>query len=189
MVIDLVAPSLDTTILATAQLLWSLGTTPGAWNRLRQCPELIPTAVVEAVRLASPVRGFLRTLTRDEDIDGVRLRAGERVALLFASANMDETQFPNPQRFDLNRRGGHVGWGYGVHACVGMHLSKLEMEALLRAMAPRVNGIEVWRPRRLINNGLQGLATFQAIFLPEGTDRFEIGQEAAMSTNPGVDNR
>ena len=79
---------------------------------------------------------------------------------------MDEEQFPNPERFDLDRRGGNLGWGHGAHACVGMHLSKLEMEASLRAMTPRVGSVQVWRPRRLINNGLQGLRTFQARFQP-----------------------
>jgi len=174
MVIDFVGPSLDTTILATAQLLWSLGENPGAWNRVRRHPELIPKAVVEAVRLASPVRGFMRTLARDDEIDGIKLQAGQRVALLFASANMDEEQFPNPGRFDLDRRGGNLGWGHGAHTCVGMHLSKLEMEALLRAMTPRVGSVQVWRPRRLINNGLQGLRTFQARFQPATPARFGL---------------
>jgi cytochrome P450 len=164
MVVDFILPSLDTTILAAAQLLWSLGRNPDAWRRLRRGPDLVPSAVVEAVRLASPVRAFTRRLARDEDIDGVRLREGERVALLYGSANLDERQFPNPESFDLDRRGGNVGWGYGAHACVGMHLSKLEMEALLRAMIPRVESIQVDHPRRLINNGLQGFSSFRAMF-------------------------
>jgi cytochrome P450 len=164
MVVDFILPSLDTTILAAAQLLWSLGRNPDAWQLLRRSPDLVPSAVVEAVRLASPVRAFTRRLARDEDIDGVRLREGERVALLYGSANLDERQFPNPEFFDLDRRGGNVGWGYGAHACVGMHLSKLEMEALLRAMIPRVERIQVDQPRRLINNGLQGFSSFRALF-------------------------
>ena len=164
MVVDFIVPSLDTTILAASQLLWNLGDNPEAWDRLRRHPELIPHAVVEAVRLASPVRAFTRILARDTEIDGVTLRAGERVALMFAAANTDERQFPNALRFDLDRRGANVGWGYGAHACVGMHLSKLEMEALLKAMVPRVKTITVGQPRRLINNGLQGLSAFQAAF-------------------------
>jgi cytochrome P450 len=61
----------------------------------------------------------------------------------YGSANLLERQFPDPERFDLDRRGAHVGWGYGAHACVGMHLSKLEMEALLSEMIPRVELIEL----------------------------------------------
>jgi cytochrome P450 len=164
MVIDFVAPSLDTTILAAAQLLWSLGSDADAWNRVRAEPDLIPIAVMEAVRLASPVRGFVRTLTQDVEIDDVGLRTGDRVAVLFASANLDEEQFPVPERFDLNRRGANVGWGYGAHACVGMYLSKMEMESLLRAMVEHVDRISVSWPHQLINNGLQGFRAFRATF-------------------------
>jgi cytochrome P450 len=168
MVLDLVVPSLDTTILAAAQLLWCLGENSEAWRRLRCEPELVPAAVAEAVRLASPVRGFGRTVSCDTAIGEVHLSAGDRVAVLFASANGDEAQFPDPGRFDLDRRGANLGWGYGAHACVGMHLSRLEMQALLNAMIPRVDGIEVWRPQRLLNNGLQGLRSFRASFRPDG---------------------
>ena len=111
MVMDFILPSLYTTICAAAQLLWSLGCNPDAWNRLRRSPELVASAAVEAVRLASPVRAFTRRLARDEEIDGIRLRRGERLAFLYASANVDERQFPNPERFDLDRRGANVGWG------------------------------------------------------------------------------
>lgn len=168
MVLDFITPSLDTTILAAAQMLWNLGEQPEAWHRLRSSPDLIPAAVMEAARLASPIRGFVRTASRDHTIDGVHISAGERIAMLFASANMDETQFPEPERFDLNRRGGNLAWGYGAHACVGMHLSKMEMAALLQAMVPRVEQIQVSRPYPLINNGLQGLSAFTATFVPTG---------------------
>lgn len=164
MVIDFVAPSLDTTILATGQLLWSLGTTPGVWNRIISDPSLISAAVLEAVRLSSPVRGFTRTLAEDVEVDDVVLRKGDRVMLVYASANMDETQFPDPGRFDLDRRGMNVGWGYGSHACAGMYLAKLEMQTLLHAMVPRISKISVSDPQRLINNNLQGFQSFRAKF-------------------------
>jgi cytochrome P450 len=164
MVVDFVVPSLDTTILAAAQLLWSLGTDSQAWDRLRTEPALIPHAIMEAVRLASPVRLFTRMLSRDAEVGGVTMRAGDRVALIFAAANTDERQFPDPLRFDLERRGTNLGWGFGTHACVGMHLSKLEMEALLKEMVQRVEAITVSDPQRLINNGLQGLKSFRVTF-------------------------
>lgn len=165
MIIDFVAPALDTTILATGQLLWSLGRTPGAWDRIRDDPALIPAAVVEAVRLSSPVRGFTRTIASDTEIDGVQLKRGQRVALLFAAANMDDAKYPDPELFDLDRRdGGNLGWGYGQHACVGMHLAKLEMQAILTAMVPRVESISVSSPQPLTNNTLQGFESFRATF-------------------------
>jgi len=160
MVIDFIAPSLDTTILASTHMLWLLGRNPEAWQRLRRDPELIPAAVVESVRLASPIRGFTRRVSRDAELGGVSLRAGERIVLLFGAANMDERRFPDPERFDLDRPpGGHLGWGNGPHTCVGIHLAKLEMAALLRALVARVETIEIaGPPTRLRNNTLQGIA-------------------------------
>jgi cytochrome P450 len=164
MVVDFIGPSLDTTILASAQLLWSLGTNPDVWDELRSNPDLVPAASVEAVRLGSPVRGFTRMLKQDNEVDGVVLRRGQRVVLLYASANMDETQFVQPEVFSLHRKGAHLGWGFGAHACVGMHLSKMEMHALLHAMIPEVARISVARPVALLNNTLQGFESLRATF-------------------------
>jgi cytochrome P450 len=160
MVIDFIAPSLDTTILASTYMLWLLGENPEAWQRLRRDPELIPAAVVESVRLSSPIRGFTRRLSRDAEVGGVCMRAGERAVLLIGAANMDERQFPEPERFDLERPpGGNLGWGNGPHTCVGIHLAKLEMAALLRALVAQVETIELLGPpTRIRNNTLQGIA-------------------------------
>jgi cytochrome P450 len=159
MIIDFVAPSLDTTILASTSMLWLLGRNPEAWQRIRRDPELIPAAVVEAVRLASPIRGFTRRVSRDAEIDGTRLSAGDRIVLLFGAANLDERRFPEPERFDLDRPpGGNLGWGNGPHTCVGIHLAKLEMTALLRALVAQVETIEIAAaPTRIRNNTLQGI--------------------------------
>jgi cytochrome P450 len=160
MIMDFVAPGLDTTILATTHMLWLLGRNPEAWERIRQDPGLIPAAVVEAVRISSPVRCFTRRVSRDAEIGGVSLRAGDRVALLFGSANMDERHYPDPIRFDLDRPpGGNLGWGNGPHTCIGIHLAKLEMQALLRSLVAHVETIEtVEEPLRIRNNTLQGIA-------------------------------
>ena len=165
MVIDFVAPSLDTTILATAFMLWLLSEHPEAWQAIRADETLIGPAVVEAVRLASPIRGFTRAISVDTEVGGVPLRAGERVALLFGAANLDERQFPDPEGFDLTRASAaHLGWGNGPHTCVGIHLAKLEMRALLRAMVPRVESIQTGAPERLQNNTLQGISKLPARF-------------------------
>lgn len=167
LVIDLIAPALDTTILASTHLLWTLARNPDAWQRIVEDPELVAAAVVEDVRLSSPIRGFTRRLAQRRRIGEVELPAGARVALLFGAANLDEAQFSRPERFDLDRDDPtHVGWGNGPHTCVGIHLAKLEMQALLRAMAPRVGRIEVGDPRRLENNTLQGIASMSVTFHP-----------------------
>ncbi len=161
MVTDFVVPSLDTTILSITFMLWLLGSDPEAWRRLRRDPELIPAAVVEVVRLASPVRGLTRRVSRDAEVGGVRLAAGDRVVMLFGAANLDERRFPDPERFDLDRPpGGNLSWGNGPHTCVGIHLAKLEMAALLRALVAQVETIEIaGAPTRIRNNTLQGIGS------------------------------
>ncbi len=163
--IDFVAPSLDTTILASTHLLWVLGRHPDVWDEIVADPSLIPAAVVENVRIASPIRGFTRRLSRDHEIDGTPLPQGSRVVLLFGAANLDETRFPNPESYDIHRpNGAHVGWGNGPHACAGANLAKLEMQALLRAMVPHVRRIATSNPTRLRNNTLQGFSGLTARF-------------------------
>ncbi|HMJ72361.1 MAG TPA: cytochrome P450 [Solirubrobacterales bacterium] len=158
MMIDLFAPSLDTTVIAITHMLWLLGRNPEAWRRIRRQPELISAAVVEAVRISSPVRIFTRRVSRDAELGGVRLHTGDRVAILFGAANMDERRFPDPACFDLDRPpGGNLGWGNGAHTCIGIHLAKLEMGALLRALVARVKTIEtIEHPPRILSNSLQG---------------------------------
>jgi cytochrome P450 len=165
LVIDLVAPSLDTTILASTHLLWVLSRNPHVWDAIVADPSSIPAAVVENVRIASPIRGFTRRLSRDHEVGGTPLRQGSRVALLFGAANLDETRFPDPESYDIHRpNGAHVGWGNGPHACAGANLAKLEMQALLRAMVPHVSGIATSNPTRLRNNTLQGFNGLTARF-------------------------
>jgi cytochrome P450 len=165
--IDFVAPALDTTILASTHLLWVLARNSDAWQRIRGKPDTIARAVVENVRLASPIRGFTRTMARDHEIDGILLPAGARVAVLFGAANLDEHEFDDPERFHPARENKvQLGWGNGAHTCVGIHLAKLEMQALLRAMVDRVQAIELGSPGRVRNNTLQGIAQLPARFIP-----------------------
>jgi len=165
LIVDLVAPALDTTILASAYMLLLLARNPVAWEAIRADPSLVPAAVVEAVRLASPVRVFTRYVARDTQVDGRPLPRGSRVAVLYASANRDERRFSEPDRFHIRRENNtHLGWGNGPHTCVGIHLAKLEMHALLRAMIPRVEHIEAGDTQPLMNNTLQGIAKLATSF-------------------------
>ena len=91
--------------------------------------------------------------------------AGLATEYLFGAANLDETEFPLPERFDLTRENlVQLGWGHGAHTCVGIHLAKLEMQALLHAMTPRLDAIHVRSPQRLRNNTLQGFSGLTARF-------------------------
>ena len=158
MMLDYVTPSLDTTILAITNAIALFAQHPEQWDRLRADRSLIPHAINESLRLESPVPQFSRVLTEDHEIDGVPLPAGSRVALLYGSANRDERHYPDPTRFDITRRpSDHLAFGRGEHVCVGMHLARLEITALLHRLADRVSRFEIVASTPMINNGLRGL--------------------------------
>ena len=164
---DYLGPSLDTTILATGSVIALLARHPEQWQALRADPALIPNAIEEAIRLESPVRGFTRVLTADHTIDGAILPEGARVLLLFASANRDERKWPEAERFDIRRDlTGSLGFGAGIHICAGMHLARLEIAALLRALARRVARIEAGDAVLFRNNTLRGLARLDVMVHP-----------------------
>ena len=159
---DYLGPSLDTTIFAIANLMLLFGNNPAQWDILRSDPALVPSAIDEALRLESPIRGFTRFVTQDYDLDGVTLSAGSRAFVLYASANRDERRWVDPTRFDIRRKTtGHLGFGHGIHLCAGMHLARLEMHAVLAALVARVRRFEVSRPVYALNNVLRGLASLE----------------------------
>lgn len=165
LLIDYIAPSLDTTILATGHLLYLLGRHPDQYAHVRANSERIPAAVHEALRFESPVRAFTRLAVSDYDAGGVSIPKGDRALILYGSANRDERHYPDPDRFDVTRDArDHVALGYGVHRCAGGYLAQLEMESLLRAMVERVQRIEVGEPVVLMNNLLRGYSSFGAAF-------------------------
>jgi cytochrome P450 len=165
MLIDYVAPSLDTTILGTGHLLFQLGRRPEQWDLVRNDPALVPRAIDEALRLESPVRAFTRVAVEDYAVDGTVIPAGDRVLVMYAAANRDERRYPDPDRFDVTRDAkDHLGFGHGVHRCAGSYLAELEMESLLRAMASRVRRIEVGEPTIAPNNVLRGYRAFRVTF-------------------------
>jgi cytochrome P450 len=165
LLVDYIAPSLDTTILGAGHLLYLLGTHPEQYQRVRADPALVPAAVHEALRLGSPVRAFTRFAVKPYAADDVAIPEGERVLVIFASANRDERRWADPERFDVGRSArDHLAFGHGVHRCAGGHLAQLELESLLRAVVARVRRIEVGEPLPLLNNVLHGHAAFRASF-------------------------
>jgi len=107
-------------------------------------PALVPAAVEEVLRYEPPVHGLARVLTRDAELHGQRLAAGEKVLLLFASGNRDERVFADPERFDVRRRiDQHLSFGFGIHFCVGLRLGRLELQTALRSFLRRIPDYEV----------------------------------------------
>jgi cytochrome P450 len=167
LIFDYVLPSLDTTIYATGEMLYQLASNPNAFQELRKRPELIPGIINESVRMASPLRGFTRFAKQDIRFSNTTLPAGSRVWLLYASGNRDERHYADPDRFDIERNPrDHLGWGHGVHLCTGMHLARLEMEAILTTLINRVNRMDAGDPVRIINNSAQGFATLPFTLYP-----------------------
>ena len=140
---DYLNPSLDTTIAATAFGLHLFADVPEEWQKLRQNPDLIPNAIEEIVRLSSPIRGLSRYVVQDCQLCGQNLKQGDRVFVLFAAANRDPAVFEKPNRFDIQRRTApHMGFGKGIHFCLGMRLARMEMSCLLLSLIKRVRTIE-----------------------------------------------
>ncbi len=161
---DYMGPSLDTTIFAISNAVWLFALNPEQWTLLRQRPDLMSRAINEVVRLESPLQGFSRLTTRDIEIDDVLIPRDARVLMLWGSANRDERKWGDPEKFDIARNNvDHLGFGQGVHMCVGMHLAKMEIAAVLGALAKRVERFEIRECRRLVHNVMRGLSRLEVV--------------------------
>ena len=139
----LLSAAADTTVMTMANATRAFCEFPDQYQLLRSDPSLVKAAFDESLRWDSPSRMAGRIAMRDVEIDGVVIPKGERCGLMFAAANRDPRKFADPDRFDIKRDNrGHVGWGYGVHACVGRVLALLEAEALLSAIVQHVERFE-----------------------------------------------
>jgi cytochrome P450 len=143
-------------------------TTSHALRALTDHPEQRPhvledveTAVEEFVRWATPVMTFRRTATEDTEIRGVPIAAGDKVVLVYSSANRDEEAFEEPRRFDVTRSPNHhAGFGGGgPHYCMGASLARTQLRAIYSELLVRVPGIEAGEPVRLVGNFINGIKT------------------------------
>jgi cytochrome P450 len=111
------------------------------WDRAASSERFVANVVEETVRHSNPLRGLLRTTTRPVELDGVPIEAGKRIWVLFGSANRDERKFPEAEVFDPDRPSQqlkeHVGFGVGIHACLGSNLAHTEARAAISALASR----------------------------------------------------
>jgi len=138
------AAGADTTVLTMANAMRAFALFPQEYQKLRGDPTLVRGAFDESLRWDSPSRMAGRITTREVEIDGYHVPAGQRVGLMFAAANRDARAWADPDRYDINRDlRKQVGWGYGVHACVGRVLAQLEAHVLLTEMTRRVARIEL----------------------------------------------
>jgi hypothetical protein len=165
---SLLTAGVDTTVHGLSAVLHAVATNPDQWRRLRAQPELARVAFDEAVRWESPVQTFFRTATTDVAVAGHVVPEGKKILMFLASANRDPRRWADPDAFDLGRDpSGHVGFGMGIHQCVGQHVARLEAEALLTALARRVATIEPAGPtKRHHNNTLRAWESIPVRMLP-----------------------
>ena len=156
---SLLTAGLDTTIFGISNALLCFADNPEQWRRLRESPALVRAAFDEVVRYASPVQTFFRTTTKAVEVAAVQLQEGQKVLLFLAAANRDPRKWHDPEKFDIRRKTlGHVGFGYGIHTCVGQMVARLEAESLLTVLARKVESIELaGEPRWRLNNTIRGL--------------------------------
>jgi cytochrome P450 family 142 subfamily A polypeptide 1 len=134
----------ETTRTVVARGLIELTRHPDQWDAMAADPMLVPTAVEELIRWVTPLNNFFRTATRDTTIAGTSIRAGDRVILLYPSANRDEHVFVDPYRFDISRDPNpHVAFGFGTHFCLGASLARLELRTLFTALTRRITNLRL----------------------------------------------
>jgi cytochrome P450 len=134
----------ETTRSAASGGLLALAERPDQWRRLRADRSLIARAVEEIVRWTSPAAYNRRTATRDTELAGLAVRAGDKVVFWEASANRDERVFEQSMSFDVGRDPNpHLGFGHGLHFCLGANLARLELRVTLEELADRVEALEL----------------------------------------------
>jgi len=143
----------ETTTNLLCNALVALDRHPAELARLRDDPSLVNRAVEEVLRYEGPIKIIIRWVVEDHDRDGRPVKAGDRVFLVQQSANRDAGTFGDPDRFDIGRptQPLHVGFGRGIHACLGAQLARIEARVALPKILGRLGGVRVlgdvaWRP-------------------------------------------
>ncbi len=160
--VQLVTAGNDTTRTMLSSGLLTLLEHPDQLARLRADRSLIPSAVEEILRYANPLHYFRRTVAEDTEIRGQAIAAGDKVAMMYTSANRDEDVFANPDTFDVGRSPNqHLSFGIGQHFCLGVHLARLEGRVFLEELLDAYASVELAGPPRRqrsnLNNALKSL--------------------------------
>jgi cytochrome P450 len=149
----LFAAGSDTTIYGIGSMVRAFAENPEQWQVLREDRSLVRNAFEEVLRYESPSRFGGRATKDVTDLDGVTLPAGARIMVMFLAAGRDPRRWEKPDTFDIRRKVvGHINLGYGIHACAGQALARIEGQAVLSALVDRVKAIEpAGEPERAVN--------------------------------------
>jgi len=141
------------------------------WDALVADRSLLPGAIEEMLRCTSPVKNMCRTLTADTEFHGTELRQGEKIMLLFESANFDESMFENADQFDIRRDpNNHVAFGFGTHFCLGNQLARLELRLMTDRVLDRLPDLRLAADGDVLPlrpaNFVSGLESMPMVFTP-----------------------
>jgi 4-methoxybenzoate monooxygenase (O-demethylating) len=151
----------DTTVNGIGNMMLAFAEHPAEWAKLRENSKLATRAFEESLRFDSTVQTFFRTAASNTEINGIAIPEGSKLLLFFAAANRDPRRWNAPDVFDIERvSSGHLGFGFGIHQCLGQMMARMEAEVLLEAMIPLIQTITLTgKPVRRINNTLHALAS------------------------------
>jgi len=139
-----IAGGAETTRTAIAHGLRAFVDHPDQWDAMAADASLVPGAVEEVLRWVTPLNNFFRRAVADSEIAGQPVERGDRVILLYPSANRDEDVFADPFRFDIRRNPNpHVAFGFGTHLCLGMNVARMTLAAVFGALSQRVTNLRV----------------------------------------------
>jgi cytochrome P450 len=170
---SLLTAGVDTTVSGIGAAVYCLARFSEQFARVRADPSLARAAFEEAVRYETPVQTFFRTTTRPVELGGIAMGEGEKVLMFLGAANRDPRHWECPDDYDIGRRTvGHVGFGSGIHQCVGQLLARLEGECVLSSLARKAGSLEITGPvRRRYNNTLRALASLPVTVRPASDRR------------------
>ena len=159
----------DTTVDSIGLCLRALAEHPEQYAKLREDPSLARNAFEEATRWDSSSQSLFRTTLEETEIAGQKIGANEKVMILIGSAGRDADHFEDPGTFDITRRiKGQMGYGVGIHGCVGQMFARLEGECFFQAFAQQIENVEVTGPTELrMHPGLRGLTHLPLALTPK----------------------
>lgn len=163
---QLVVGGIETTVGLISAAIHHATRQPELWSRMRDEPEVVASFIEETIRLDGPAIGNLRRTTRDAELAGCFLPEGSTVALLWGSANRDESQFPRAECFELDRPNikAHLGFGLGKHFCLGAALARMETRVALQALRAVAGGIALdCDPAELRHKPSMGIRRLQSL--------------------------